>query len=105
MRPFLGRRRALLALLGLALASGWAPQHSAAKHPRRLLGVRGVEAPNPPTSKARRTRARAHFRAKFCAGRCAGSVLHAAGVRAKPRAVLLGLREALGGRTLIELVL
>ena len=58
MRPFLGRRRALLALLTFALASGWAPQHSAAKHPRRLLGVRGVEAPNPPTSKARRTRAR-----------------------------------------------
>ncbi|KAH8050018.1 hypothetical protein JL720_15487 [Aureococcus anophagefferens] len=58
MRPFLGRRRALLALLTFAVASGWAPQHSAAKHPRRLLGVRGVEAPNPPTSKARRTRAR-----------------------------------------------
>ena len=57
MRPFLGHRRALLALLTFAVASGWAPQHSAAKHPRRLLGVRGVEAPNPPTSKARRTRA------------------------------------------------
>ena len=48
MAAFPGRR-ALLALLAAALASGWAPQHSAAKHPRRLLGVRGVEAPNPPT--------------------------------------------------------